>query len=207
MMFIPYFFLTSIWNVAASNIDYQIHSYNDLLEWDQIIIKGARRFKVDPHFVTSSECKKAGISNDHGCFLLNHDRPYPEKAKYNSSNDLLNYLSSATFARLSNQEPISVALCFKDAPDKCDFTSSSFNSWLTLVNDFHAQATQLAANSTSPIASVEFVLDGDAKPSGCLAGMWKPWVSVWINSDGPQDAFWSDNVEVRMIPLLAISIY
>ncbi len=137
------------------NIDYQIHSNNDLKEFRQVLLKGSRKFKFDPHFVTDKVC---GTSSD--CFLLNHDTPLTSVSNYNTSTELLNYLASPEFATLANNEYVSVALCFKSAPDKCKSDSAKFQSWLKLVDDFHAQAV-----ATVP-SNVEFILDGDAKPTG-----------------------------------------
>ena len=171
-------------------VDYQIHSNNDLLEWSQLLHKGATRFKVDPHFVQASSCKKLGIASPDGCFLLNHDTPVVEINEfYNSSDDLLDYLSLIT---ATAGPKLTISLCFKSAPDWCIANSSSFQSWLRLVDAFYDRATKLFINNDN----VEFVLDGNAKPKNCLVGRWPLWNSVWINSDSPADAYWSNSQEV-----------
>lgn len=168
-------------------VDYQIHSNNDLLEWPQLLLKGARRFKVDPHFVPSKECEVVNITSEDGCFLLSHDRPLVKLNElYNSSDNLLSLLITES----ARYKKITVALCFKDAPDKCSDDSTQFQSWLRLVDDFYASATSLL----DP-AAVEFVLDGDGKPTDCLVGRWPNWNSVWINTGNPQEAFYSNSLE------------
>jgi len=178
----------------AANVDYQIHSYNDLREWNQVLLKGARRFKIDPHYMKSEACIEAGIEQEEGCFLLNHDEPVPSGGSYSSTEDLLTYLKSPGFAAITKEEYISIALCFKSAPDKCDDESTAFKNWLKLVDDFYEKCTT-DLKLTRP--NIEFILDGDAKPSGCMEGRWSDWNSVWIITDGssPPDAFTSNDSE------------
>lgn len=167
------------------NIDYQIHSNNDLRQIAQVLRKGARKFKFDPHYVTGhSSCE----SKDQACLLLNHDNPVGVTS-YNTSTQLLNYIASEDFQTITNGEYVSVALCFKSAPDFCKMDSVAFQTWVSLVDEFHAKAT-----ATAP-KNVEFILDGDAKPAKCLVGKWQPWVSVWItNSDATNSqAFYSND--------------
>ena len=187
-MFKTALIISSIWT-GSSTIDYQIHSNNDLLEWTQLMHKGARRYKVDPHYVEPKICAQVGLPSEDGCFLLNHDRPVVSmNPHYNSTDDLLSYLASWSAA---NTDKVTVALCFKDAPDLCNTTSSAFNSWLRLVDGFYTEATSLFNSS-----AIEFILDGHAKPIKCLVGRWPLWNSVWIKNDSPQDAYWSNAEEV-----------
>lgn len=177
--------------VVGNNIDYQIHSHNDLREWNQLLIKGARRFKVDPHYMYPEDCEKASIDGDKGCFVLNHDKPLPKLNTYNTSDDLLNYLQSDEFVKITSNQYTTIALCFKSAPDKCQEDSINFKNWLDLVDNFYNGVI------TSGISvNVEFILDGDAKPKDCLKEKWETWNSVWINSDSPDEAFYNNDVEV-----------
>ena len=173
---------------SSPNVDYQIHSNNDLRELPQLLLKGARKFKFDPHWVSNS----VGCSGMENCLLLNHDTPVPKLANYNSSDDLLDFLESSQFDLLRNGDKVSIALCFKSVPNKCQQDSQDFQSWLKLADSFFDRAQ----NSISPDA-VEFILDGDAKPVSCLIGRWLPWKSVWINADSssPVDAFTSNSQE------------
>lgn len=154
-----YLIISGIWGKSIAsevlNVDYQIHSNNDLKEFRQVLLKGSRKFKFDPHYV--SHHSKCGKSKD--CFLLNHDLPTTVFSDYNTSTELVNFLASDEFKTLVGDEYVSVALCFKSAPDLCDTDSDSFQSWLKLVDDFYAQAV-----ATVP-SNVEFILDGDAKPT------------------------------------------
>lgn len=180
--------------IYCANVDYQIHSYNDLREWNQVILKGARRFKIDPHYLPASTCLEAGIEAKEGCLLLNHDKPVPSLGSYSSTDDLLSYLLSPEFATLTQDDHFTIALCFKDAPDKCNEESSAFNNWLKLVDNFYEQCiTNIKTNHPN----IDFILDGDAKPAGCLLSRWSEWKSVWIISDSetssPAAAFQSDD--------------
>jgi len=157
-------------------ISYQIHSNNDLNEWPQLLLKGVTRFKVDPHFTAS----------DTSNLFLNHDTPYLHLAPYNTTNELIDFLASNDFG----EEKIKIALCFKAAPDLCNESSSQFKQWLALVDLFHERALRELSNKP-----IEFILDGLAKPQSCLVGKWLPWVSVWISTEDPQEAFWSNSKE------------
>lgn len=167
---------------ASSTVDYQLHSINDLREWPQFLLKGANRFKIDPHYASPSLCHHNGeVSDPRGCLLLNHDIPVAQEP-YNSTKDLLSLLSTI-------ETPLTIALCFKSAPDYCQNTSS-FNNWISLIDEFHAAA------SLSRYAHIEFILDGDAKPINCLVGKWGPWNSVWIVNSSPEEALYSNAQEV-----------
>jgi hypothetical protein len=97
-------------------------------------------------------------------------------------------LKSDEFATITNGERVTVALCFKSAPDKCQNTTT-FNNWLRLVDDFYLQAQDAPRQ-------IEFIVDGDAAPTQpCLVGRWSKWNSVWINSNSPSDAFYSNAEE------------
>jgi hypothetical protein len=157
-----------------------------------IYLTGATRFKIDPHYVDPESCQVAGIDSPQGCFLLNHDDPNPEEATYSSTDDLVEYLSSNEFKQLQGDHNITVALCFKTAPDKCQDDSERFQNWLYLVDDLHSQLTAKGGPE-----GVEFILDGDGKPVDCLVGRWTPWNSVWIVNGSPSDALYSNSLEVR----------
>ena len=168
---------------VSSNVNYQLHSINDLREWPQFLLKGASRFKIDPHYASPSLCRHNGEASDpRGCLLLNHDIPIAQEP-YNSTNDLLSLLSTI-------ETPLTIALCFKSAPDYCQNTTA-FNDWVSLVDDFHAAASQYT--------HMEFLLDGDAKPMNCLKGKWTPWNSVWIVNSSPEEALYSNSLEASLI--------
>ena len=117
------------------NIMHQIHSNNDLRELRQNLLKGSRRFKFDLYYIVNhSSC-----GPHPSCFLLNHDTPLPV-VPYNTSDQLLTFLSSAEFYEISLRDYVSIALCFKSAPDKCSASSAKFQDWLSLIDAFHASA-------------------------------------------------------------------
>jgi hypothetical protein len=152
------------------NISYQIHSNNDLREFHQNLLKGSRRFKFDPYYV-----QKHPLCGEHSCFILSHDKPLQFITTYNTSDDLLEYLGGTELQSLSNYSYISIALCFKDAPDFCDKNSGLWRDWVQLVDKFHSKALSLI-----PL-NIEVILDGSASPVDCLVGKWRPWKSVWYD--------------------------
>ena len=169
------------------SVGYQIHSNNDLEEWDQLLIKGALRFKVDLHYhEKGGNCAQKGIDTD--CLLLSHDAPNKEYISYNSSDELVNFLSKDCQKLRRSDEEIVVSLCFKSAPDKCDSSSGAFSSWLTLVDNFYYTLIN------DPPDGIRFFLDGDAKPENCLVGRWEEWDSVWIQGSSPDEAYISNEV-------------
>lgn len=169
------------------SVGYQIHSNNDLNEWEQLLNKGAIRFKVDVHYLAGgTNCVEKGYDSE--CFLLSHDTPNKQYLSYNSSDDLVRFLTlDCQDIRPSNEE-IVVSLCFKSAPDKCDESSTAFSTWLTMVDGLYDTLT------SQPPDNMQFVLDGDAKPENCLVGRWPLWDSVWIQGSSPDEALYSNEV-------------
>ena len=175
---------------SEPNVHYQIHSNNDLRELPQTLLKGARAFKFDPFYVELHDIcidENKGNNNETDCFILSHDTPQSNYMEYSTSTELILFLSSAEFALYSNSSFVTIALCFKAAPDKCQMESSKFKRWITLVDRLYDAF--YAAN----VSNVEIILDGDGKPIDCLVGRWQPWNSVWINT--PADAFYSNSQE------------
>lgn len=168
-------------------VGYQIHSNNDLEEWEQLLIKGATRFKVDLHYhEEGGNCAQKGFNSE--CFLLSHDTPNKEYVSYNSSEELVNFLTNDCQTLRKSDEELVISLCFKSAPDKCDDSSEAFATWLALVDDLYSTLT------TNPPEGVQFILDGDAKPENCLEGRWEEWDSVWIQGSSPDEALYSNEV-------------
>jgi hypothetical protein len=175
----------------TANIDYQIHSNNDLSELYQLLLKGARRFKFDPHYIDSSHPSCAGKKE---CLLLNHDKPI-KLSTYNTSDELLHYFTTSEVQSSIGKDYISIALCFKSAPDYCSTNSTAFSTWLQLVDDFYNSANSLVSTTS---LNLEFILDGDAKPMRCLEGRWPLWNSVWIVSNNDPinaQAFYSNDLQ------------
>ena len=170
---------------GKENISYQIHSNNDLREFKQNLLKGARRFKFDPFYIS-----KHPLCGEKSCFILTHDEPLQSVTTYNTSDDLLTYLNGDEMKSLSKLDHVTIALCFKDAPDFCREESSFWRDWLDLVDDFHKRAI------TSLPLNIEIILDGQASPVDCLVGKWQPWKSVWVNNRSPSEAFYSNDFEL-----------
>ena len=169
-------------------IGYQIHSINDLEEWNQLLTKGAIRFKVDLHYhEKGGNCAVKGIESE--CFLLSHDNPNKEHVSYNTSQELVQYLKNDfQSSRQDKNDTAVISFCFKSAPDMCDETSDAFLSWISLVDELYASLT------IDPPDRIVFILDGDAKPVECLVGRWSHWDSVWILGSSPDEAYYSNEV-------------
>jgi hypothetical protein len=78
----------SVATAQSNTISYQIHSWNDLNEWPQILKKRATHFKIDPHYADYAFCmsqKRLSPADPRGCFVLNHDGPITT-TQYNSTN-------------------------------------------------------------------------------------------------------------------------
>lgn len=181
------------------DIVYQAHSYNDLRQWDSLLLnKKVRHFKVDLHFVEQeATCSHSGQSSP--CFVLSHDTPLLDgRVRYNTSNDLIDYLQVNSPALLSK---LTIQLCFKGAHSlRCDKPE-----WSLLVDNVSLANTsskedcltklKLFKRAVNLPETVEFMLDGIGKPSRCLMHKWRPWKSVWISDDldSPAGAFFSGN--------------
>ncbi|GMH55578.1 hypothetical protein TrRE_jg9861, partial [Triparma retinervis] len=167
---------------------YQLHSANDLREWRAWLAKGATSFKVDPHWEPG---QKEG-------FKLSHDAPsFFQKKPYSTLDDLLDFFTLSPPESAYNKT-ISIALCFKKAPDVCSnlsFLNPWAGQWLKEVNAFFERAAVAVEEAKSKFnINLEFVLDGDAKPCDCKADLFMPWQSVWIDSDKcSADCFDSDD--------------
>ena len=178
---------------AATGVSYQIHSYNDLREWPQILRKGATWFKIDPHFMDSAFCAQQQRVNDssHGCFVLSHDMPTSLRTTYNTTDDVIALLSSSELAPFfaNNTRHITIALCFK-----WDYPVSVCSDSFRVAQDFLALADgffQSIATKLLPLGlPVEFVVDGEGTPShgSCLEQRFEPWVSTWIYGSDPYKA-------------------
>eukprot|EP00616_Rhizochromulina_sp_CCMP1243_P016121 CAMPEP_0118982248 /NCGR_PEP_ID=MMETSP1173-20130426/32341_1 /TAXON_ID=1034831 /ORGANISM="Rhizochromulina marina cf, Strain CCMP1243" /LENGTH=677 /DNA_ID=CAMNT_0006932721 /DNA_START=38 /DNA_END=2068 /DNA_ORIENTATION=- len=176
-------------HAALESIGYQVHSANDLGTVVPLVRKGARAFKLDPHFVASTaHCRLArpeeSWEEGAGCLLLSHDTPGTQP--YNTTDELLGLLSSPALEEALRGGAVTVALCFKSGAPCED--SRRGEQWQALVDDLFREATARAPSFVS------FILDGDAKPFGCNAQRWRPWPSVWISGDlSPEEAFWSSD--------------
>jgi hypothetical protein len=103
---------------VLSEVGYQAHSFNDLRSWRQLLLKGARTVKVDPHYLDASACSEqvnANHSDTRGCFVLNHDTPTPGRSDFNTSTQLLDLIASNALRPWMTQASsrFFVALCFK----------------------------------------------------------------------------------------------
>lgn len=102
------------------------------------------------------------MQDKRGCLLLNHDSPTLDvsDAPYNSSQQLLDFLSQYFVETNGSSPELFIGLCFKNAPAPCSGTEAAQN-WLSLVDDFFDKAQSLISSGK---IKAEFILDGDATP-------------------------------------------
>lgn len=170
--------------VGPSNLGWQAHSYNDLRVWPQVARKSVRStlsIKVDPHSIINASA---------GAFTLTHDDPIAG-VHYNDTNELLKQAVTILqeFPRLS----LRIAMCFKQGADACNPKSSDAKEWLPAVDAFFKNAELVVRDFAGRL---EFILDGNAEPEGCLKDRWRPWNATWIpssNYHSPPGAELSDN--------------
>lgn len=147
--------------------------------------KGAQWLKIDMHYQPTAFCVSQGVTNPDGCFILLHDTP-STTVRYNTSNDVLDYIQAHPKFFNRPDFPIYIALCFKSTPwNICDASNAGF---LRLVNAFKARTDALIANG----ANLQFILDGSLTVTQpCTIDAWEPWVATWQGL--PYAAFVSDN--------------
>lgn len=163
-------------------VSYQLHSVNDLREWNAWFVKGGTALKIDPHFVP-------GVAPGPFSFILSHDTPLFEdglpKYNYSTLNGVLDYFRNGHHPPIRGNS-VEVSLCFKARPDGVcsERPSKDASNWLDAVDDFFAEANNvIRIVKQSNDLDLSFVLDGAAKPCGCLADRWRPWESVWTHHD------------------------
>jgi hypothetical protein len=201
---------------ANYTIGFQIHSYNDLRAWDQLLPKMASSFspfpdasapvarstlmmKIDPQYLPAAACKRQTRvpSGSTGCLVLNHDTVGgSSRTNMNTTDDVLTLIadpSRAAFFR-NTSRPVAISLCFKGCGGgacPCDDSAAS-RDWLALLDGFFAAANAtISANKLS----VEFLLDGDGNPGqhACLAQRWRPTASMFISTNDPAASFMSND--------------
>jgi hypothetical protein len=171
----------------GSKIGFQIHSYNDLRLWPQVLRKGATYLKIDPNFQDAQFCSNQervfNKSDTRGCFVLNHDDPSAQSQRltYNTTNDLLAFISSDAYrSHFASSDRVYIALCWKGAPNPCIPTAHA-KKWLSLVDSFFEDANAIVLAKQ---LNVEFVMDNSVVKS-CTLQRWRPWVAT----SGPDAAF------------------
>ncbi|EGG20205.1 hypothetical protein DFA_07325 [Cavenderia fasciculata] len=167
------------------DINYQIHSWNDLDEWHQMYRKGVVWNKVDLHYMSPEYCiDSSGRGNPLGCFILSHDIPSPLTVQYNTSIDLLAWITGegSNYYGTDSSTIKHMALCFKlDKLGACDLGSSAFRS---LLIELMSNITSLQENGVAP--NLRFLLDGNGVPLNCLSQSLQPYNATWVGK--PWDA-------------------
>ncbi|KAL0485485.1 lsk1 [Acrasis kona] len=185
----------SFFVLSSCYVDFQGHSVNDLREWPQLLAKGMVWSKVDMNYIPNSLCKQlpstypANIREDpRGCFLLTHDLPYVKNPSYNTTQNLLDMISSPNLAKHFRRKDhkFHLALCFKHGGNCKD------EGWMSLVDEFYNHAQSLSTKIKD--LEVEYILDGSGTPNkDCLYNKWRPWLSTYIPGQDPVDAYESNN--------------
>jgi len=175
-----------------STIGFQVHSWNNLDQWEQGFWKGMQWMKIDPHFMPLDFClNQSQLENktdERGCFVLNHDTPI-NKFQYNTTDNVLEYIVNPKYIKYF-QRPnwrVFIALCFKyDYGNNCNGDIHS-QHWMSLVDQFYNRSMELIRKFD---LNLEFVLDGsDAEP--CTSQRWRPWVRTW--GGYPTDPIFTSN--------------
>ena len=183
--------------LAANEVSYQAHSYNDLRQWPTLVLKGAQWIKIDMNYAPANFCTTNTTATQrvqhgqHGCFLLNHDDlALNRTAPYNTSDDVLALMDEWRGVEwLHGAVNVSIALCFKyDFGSVCDNSTES-QQWRALVQAFYDRAQSLI---TTNDLSLLFVLDGSGSMdprNPCLTPLYPGWPSTYIPYDNSPDAF------------------
>uniref|UniRef100_A0A7S4PIC6 Uncharacterized protein n=1 Tax=Paramoeba aestuarina TaxID=180227 RepID=A0A7S4PIC6_9EUKA len=129
-----------------------------------------------------------------GCFLLSHDTPTSKVDDYNTTDDILDFISDEKYAHFfKSDRKNGIALCFKtNGFSPCD-NSTDAQNWFGLVDDFFDKANQIIRDNN---LNVEFIMDGVGTPGAgrtCLNQKYRPWVSTYIYPNDPSDAITSNN--------------
>eukprot|EP01117_Protostelium_nocturnum_P001305 TRINITY_DN1160_c0_g1_i3.p1 TRINITY_DN1160_c0_g1~~TRINITY_DN1160_c0_g1_i3.p1 ORF type:complete len:379 (+),score=55.08 TRINITY_DN1160_c0_g1_i3:118-1254(+) len=178
----------------ANNIGYQIHSWNDAREWPSALKKGANWWKLDLHFpFDNSQMHNLSIcsvqqnipishrNDSRGCLLFSHDIPVVTSDWYNTTFDLLNFLSDSRYRHyFTSKDGFYIALCAKmHVGDICEDTLAAKN-WMSLVDEFFVSANETISKYG---LNVTFILDGSATSGGkrdCLQNRWANHPSMYI---------------------------
>ncbi|KAJ5074234.1 hypothetical protein M0811_00863 [Anaeramoeba ignava] len=205
---------TKVGRTEDKTIGYQIHSWDDLREWDSMFQKIQTRteteiwLKVDFSYINENRSKlfpNCYSPSNNGCFPMIHDSPI-EGNFYNTSYDLLQFISSPKNIDLFRNPNFNVfiAVCFKfDNP--CLESTPDAQSWLFLVDEFFRNATQIIDSNS---LNLQFILDGASTPGGaildlfshnlriCLAEKWRPLNATYISSNDPLEAIYSNEKNI-----------
>ena len=174
--------------IAANELSYQAHSYNDLRQWPTLVLKGAQWLKIDMNYAPANFCTANTTATqrvqhgDDGCFLLNHDDlALNRTAPYNTSDDVLALVDKwAERDWLHGAVNVSIALCFKyDYGSVCDNSTES-GQWRALMQSFYDRAQSLISNNGLALL---FVLDGAGSidpRSPCLTSLY-PRLALYVH--------------------------
>ena len=171
-----------------------------------MMAKGAQWLKIDMHFKDSAFCTSQGVSNPDGCFVLLHDTP-SASVRYNTSDDVISYISTHRKYFFNPRITIYIALCFKSSP--FDVCSPSGEGFLRLLRDFQSKTNRLIDEG----ANLAFVVDGSlSMTETCTKDAFEPWVATWqgipwsaLNSNNASLGY--DRLQVYDLPALSYLIF
>ena len=174
--------------ITERKYKWQVHSFNDIREINQIARKGTIYYKIDLYYVLQKNCytkDKRCTSDKRGCFLLTHDTPIQGKIYYNIYDYMKEILQNEKYFK-NRKIKFNIALCFKNTPN--DICTEDKNEWVNLVNDLYNYImTTIKENNLD----IEIIYDGDKKE--CIRKYWPLWNYTWIRGRDPDDAFYSND--------------
>ena len=170
---------------------WQVHSFNDIRELNQIIRKGTKYYKIDLYYVPQENCytkEKKAYLDKRGCFLLTHDQPI-QINNYFTIFDYMNEIINNEKYIKKHNITFSLFLCFKNTPN--DICEEDKNNWISLVNDLYIYLTNTIKENK---LKIEIIYDGDKKI--CIRKLWPLWNYTWIRNRDPNEAFYSNDKEL-----------
>jgi hypothetical protein len=203
---------------SSNDIGYQLHSYDDLDQWDAYLLPNwpgatprAQFMKVDVQYVPQSVCMSLVHPPVTGCvngtIALAHN-PVTEALflRYFYGDDLIDY-----FRTRRTLGPLGLALCGK-APlglDPCSDSDAHYGPAFRATMDSFMSRLIAAANT-----NVEFIIDGSLVPSQgemCMLNRWGTWNSTWQGT--PKSALVENlskldaNYQIFNIPVLVPELF
>ena len=116
-------------------VHFQAHSFNDLRQWVSLYRKGARAFKIDPHYIAPNQTSINHTMLHPARLVLTHNVPLAD-VDYDSLEELVQALSpDGPLMQLVKADGthLRVQLCFKSAPEPCSAEGGQFALLLVLL--------------------------------------------------------------------------
>ncbi|KAH3766133.1 hypothetical protein Pelo_2018 [Pelomyxa schiedti] len=165
-------------------IGYQLHSFNDLRQWPQLLHRGAQFLKIDVRWIPDTECLRLRIpilhGSNFGCMPLVHNpiKNDTHPHHFDTLDSLLDFLVDPNYSRYFQQsERKYISICHK-YPLTCNTTNENL-AVIRVFDQFYYRARQMIITND---LNLEFVLDGSLTSTrrDCFMHRWSPWISSWI---------------------------